>query len=113
MNTNIYKISDKNFSEKITEEKKLVLVDFWADWCNPCKVLMPILEEISIKYKEKVIFYKINIDENPNTAPKYSIRGIPTLLLFHKSNLIATKVGSISIFELEEFLNLHIKELSI
>ncbi|QCO71130.1 thioredoxin TrxA [Buchnera aphidicola] len=104
----IVKLTDQNFKEEVLNSKSFVLVDFWAQWCNPCKILAPILEEISKEYSNKIIIGKLNIEENPNTAPVYSIRSIPTLLLFHNSEVLATKVGAISKLQLKEFLDEHI-----
>ncbi|QIQ42145.1 MAG: thioredoxin TrxA [Buchnera aphidicola (Microlophium carnosum)] len=105
----IVKLTDQNFEEKVLLNKKsFILVDFWAQWCNPCKILAPILEEILQEYSDKMIIGKLNIEENPNTAPIYSIRSIPTLLLFHDSKVLATKVGAISKLQLKEFLDEHI-----
>ncbi|WP_284443201.1 thioredoxin TrxA [Buchnera aphidicola] len=104
----IVKLTDQNFKEEVLNSKSFVLVDFWAQWCNPCKILAPILEEISKEYSNKIIIGKLNIEENTNTAPVYSIRSIPTLLLFHNSEVLATKVGAISKLQLKEFLDEHI-----
>ncbi|QCI21296.1 thioredoxin TrxA [Buchnera aphidicola (Hyperomyzus lactucae)] len=101
----IIELTDKNFKEKVLTSKHFFLVDFWADWCNPCKMLAPILEEISKEYSNKIIIGKLNIEENPNTAPVYSIRSIPTLLLFHNGEVRATKVGAVSKLQLKEFLD--------
>ncbi|WAI18279.1 MAG: thioredoxin TrxA [Buchnera aphidicola (Acyrthosiphon caraganae)] len=101
----IIELTDENFEEKVLKSKSLTLVDFWAQWCNPCKILAPILEEISEEYSNKIIICKLNIEENPKTAPMYSIRSIPTLLLFHNGEVLATKVGAASKLELKEFLN--------
>jgi thioredoxin 1 len=101
----IIELTDKNFKEKVLKSKNFFLVDFWAEWCNPCKMLAPILEEISKEYSNKIIIGKLNIEENPNTAPVYSIRSIPTLLLFHNSEVRATKVGAVSKLQLKEFLD--------
>ena len=104
----IVELTDQNFEEKVLNSKSFVLVDFWAEWCNPCKILAPILEDISKEYSNKIIFGKLNIEENPNTAPMYSIRSIPTLLLFHNSEVLATKVGAVSKLQLKEFLDEHL-----
>ncbi|ACL30377.1 thioredoxin TrxA [Buchnera aphidicola str. APS (Acyrthosiphon pisum)] len=101
----IIELTDQNFEEQVLNSKSFFLVDFWAQWCNPCKILAPILEEISKEYSNKVIVGKLNIEENPNTAPVYSIRSIPTLLLFNNSEVLATKVGAVSKLELKEFLD--------
>jgi thioredoxin 1 len=87
-------INDESFDAELLNSDKLVLVDFWAEWCGPCKQIAPILEEISLEYEDKIHIIKINIDENPITPSKYGIRGIPTLLLFKKLELVSTKVGS-------------------
>ena len=87
-------INDENFDTELLNSDKLVLVDFWAEWCGPCKQIATILEEISLEYADKIHIIKINIDENPITPSKYGIRGIPTLLLFKKLELVSTKVGS-------------------
>jgi thioredoxin 1 len=104
-NTNIINVNDENFEKKILQEKNFILVDFWAEWCNPCKILAPILEKIASEYKDKLIIAKMNIDENPNTAPKYSIKGIPALLLFKNGSLLKTKIGALSLIQLKKFLD--------
>ena len=105
MKSKIVNLTDDNFHEYVIESRKLILVDFWAEWCNPCKVLAPIFEEISSEYEEKLFFAKLNIEENPVTAPNYGIRGIPALLLFKDGKVQATKVGSLSKIKLKEFLD--------
>lgn len=102
-------LTDDNFKKYILESKKMVLVDFWADWCNPCKILAPILEEIAQEYINDLVVAKINVDKNSKIAPKYSIRGIPALLLFKDNELIGTKVGALSKIQLHNFLKLHLK----
>ncbi|QCI26977.1 thioredoxin [Buchnera aphidicola (Thelaxes californica)] len=109
-NNNIIIVTDKNFETLVLEEKKPVLVDFWAPWCNPCKILSPILEEIAQEYIKTIVIAKINVDENPNIAPQYSIRGIPTLLFFKEGNLLGTKVGALSKLELKNFLDTHLNK---
>lgn len=102
----IIELTDQNFKEKVLlKSKNFILVDFWAEWCNPCKILAPILDEISKEYLDKITIFKLNIEKNPNTAPIYSIRSIPTLLLFHNSEILATKVGAVSKLQLKEFLD--------
>ncbi|WP_188475215.1 thioredoxin TrxA [Hafnia psychrotolerans] len=88
----------------VLKAEGLVLVDFWAEWCGPCKMIAPILDEIAIEFEGKLTIAKLNIDENPGTAPKYGIRGIPTLLLFKGGEVAATKVGALSKGQLKEFL---------
>ena len=105
----IIELTDQNFQEEVLSSKKFVLVDFWAEWCNPCKILSPILEEVAKEYFDKVKFGKLNIEKHPKTAPIYSIRGIPTLLLFYERKVLATKVGAISKLQLKDFLNENIQ----
>ena len=88
------KITDESFEKDVLNSEKVVLVDFWAEWCGPCKQIGPILEEISDEMKDQVIVAKHNIDENPNQPTKYGVRGIPTMLLFKSKELKATKVGA-------------------
>ena len=93
MSTNSTK--DSSFEQDITSSDKLVIVDFWAEWCGPCKQIGPILEEIFTEKKDIINILKLNIDENPETPQKYGVRGIPTLMLFKEGKLIDTKVGSL------------------
>jgi thioredoxin 1 len=86
-------ITDGNFQEMIKSSDKLILVDFWADWCNPCKALAPILEDVSNDLGEKIIVYKINIDDNPTTPQKYGVRGIPTIIFFKNGEVVDRQVG--------------------
>ena len=90
-----YTITDSNFDEEIKNSKVPILVDFWAEWCGPCKQIGPILEDIGEVKKDKLKILKLNIDENPQTPQKFGVRGIPTLMLFKDGNLIDTKVGSL------------------
>lgn len=106
---NIIELTDQNFEEKVLNAKCFMLVDFWAEWCNPCQILAPILEEIANEYLNKIQIGKLNIEKNPKTAPMYSIRGIPALLLFHESQVIATKIGAVSKLQLQKFLDENVK----
>ena len=87
-------VTDENFEKEVLKADKPALVDFWAEWCGPCKQLAPILEEISIEMSKQVFFAKHNIDEQPNMPTRYGIRGIPTMLIFKNGELKATKVGA-------------------
>ena len=101
-------VTDANFDEEILKSDISVLVDYWADWCGPCKMIAPILEEIAQEYEGKIKVAKLNIDENPETPPKYGIRGIPTLMLFKDGNVEATKVGALSKSQLTAFIDSNI-----
>ena len=103
MATNLTK--DSTFDNDINSSDSLVVVDFWAEWCGPCKQIGPILEEISNEKKELVKILKLNIDENPLTPQKYGVRGIPTLMLFKEGNLIETKVGSLPKSALNDWID--------
>ena len=108
MSENIVYVSDDTFEQEVLNAEEAVLVDFWADWCGPCKMIAPILDEIATEYAGKVKVTKLNIDENPGTPPKYGIRGIPTLMLFKGGNVEATKVGAVSKSQLTAFLDSNI-----
>ena len=99
-----FNTNDENFENDIQESSSLVLVDFWAEWCGPCKQIGPILEQIAKEQESKIKVIKINIDENPQTPQKYGVRGIPTLMLFKEGKLLDTKVGSLPKSALETWL---------
>ena len=105
MSDQIIHISDSSFDQDVLEAKVPVLLDFWAEWCGPCKMIAPILNEIAGEYAGKLIVAKVNIDENPDTPAKYGVRGIPTLTLFKDGNVQATKVGALSKSQLTAFLD--------
>ncbi|APG52102.1 MULTISPECIES: thioredoxin TrxA [Providencia] len=105
MSDKIIHITDASFESEVLNASSPVLVDFWAAWCSPCHMIAPILDEIAEEYTGKLTIAKLNIVDNPATAPKYGIRNIPTLLLFKNGNVVATKVGIFSKIQLKEFLD--------
>ena len=105
MSDTIVYLTDDSFQNEVLESTEPVLVDYWAEWCGPCKMIAPILTEIATEYQGKVKVAKLNIDENPQTPPKYGIRGIPTLMLFKDGNVEATKVGALSKSQLTAFID--------
>lgn len=98
-------VTDDSFEKEVLSSEQPVLVDYWAEWCGPCKMIAPVLEEVAEEYGDKLQVVKLNIDENPNTPPKYGIRGIPTLMLFKNGNVEATKVGAVSKSQLTAFID--------
>ncbi|RBW46631.1 thiol reductase thioredoxin [Psychromonas sp. B3M02] len=108
MSENIVTLSDATFDADVINASTPVLVDFWAEWCGPCKMIAPILSEVAVEYAGKVTVGKLNIDQNSDTPPKFGIRGIPTLLLFKDGKVAATKVGALSKSQLTEFLDANV-----
>lgn len=108
MSEHILQVSDDSFEADVLKAETPVLVDFWAEWCGPCKMIAPILDDVAQEYAGKVTVAKVNIDHNPGTPPKFGIRGIPTLLLFKNGAVAATKVGALSKTQLKEFLDSNI-----
>ena len=108
MSGHIIYVTDDNFETEVLNASAPVLVDYWAEWCGPCKMIAPILDEIASEYTGKIKVAKLNIDDNPQTPPKYGIRGIPTLMLFKNGNVEATKVGALSKSQLTAFIDSNI-----
>jgi len=102
---NILNVNDDSFDEDVLNSDTPVLIDYWAEWCGPCKMIAPTLEEVASEYQGRVKVAKLNIDDNPGTPPKYGIRSIPTLMLFKGGQVEATKVGAVSKAQLTAFLD--------
>ncbi|HEY1614115.1 MAG TPA: thioredoxin [Rhizomicrobium sp.] len=98
------KVSDASFQNDVLNSAKPVVVDFWAEWCGPCRMIAPALEELSAELGEKITVAKINIDESPQTPTRYGVRGVPTLMIFHKGQVAATKVGALPKSKIKEWI---------
>lgn len=105
MSENIIHVTDSSFEEEVLKSKIPVLVDYWAEWCGPCKAIAPVLEEISDEYADKLIIAKMDVDSNQKTPQKYVIKGIPTLIIFKDGEVIGTKVGQMSKSQLAAFID--------
>ena len=108
MSEHIHYVTDDTFEADVLQSQQPVLVDYWAEWCGPCKMIAPILDDIAKDYAGKLKVAKLNIDENQDTPAKYGIRGIPTLMLFKGGNIEATKVGALSKSQLTAFIDSNI-----
>ena len=104
----IIHITDDTFEQEVLQSQTPVLVDYWAEWCGPCKMIAPILDEVAQEYSGRLKIAKLNIDENQGTPPKFGIRGIPTLMLFKNGNMEAFKVGALSKSQLTAFIDSNI-----
>jgi thioredoxin 1 len=98
------KVSDASFQTDVLSSKKPVVVDYWAEWCGPCRMIAPALEELATELENKVTIAKLNIDENPNTPTKYGVRGVPTLMIFEQGQVVATKVGALPKSKIKEWI---------
>jgi thioredoxin 1 len=98
------KVSDADFESQVLKSSQPVVVDFWAEWCGPCRMIAPALEELSTEFGEKLTIAKINIDENPQVPMKYGVRGIPTLMVFNNGQVAATKVGALPKTKIKEWI---------
>lgn len=105
MSEHIHHVTDSSFEGEVLQSESPVLVDYWAEWCGPCKMIAPILDDVARDYSGKLKIAKLNIDENPDIPAKYGIRGIPTLMLFKGGNVEATKVGALSKSQLTAFID--------
>jgi len=108
MSDHIIYTSDQKFEAEVLKSPIPVLVDFWAEWCGPCRMIAPILDRIAPKYEDKLKVAKVNVDENPETPKQYGVRGIPTLLIFKDGNIVATQVGAMTETQLLAFIDEHI-----
>ena len=108
MSEHIHHVTDATFDVEVLQAQSPVLVDYWAEWCGPCKAIAPTLEEVAKEYSGKLKVAKVNVDENQEIPRKYGIRGIPTLMLFKNGNIEATKVGALSKSQLTAFLDSNI-----
>ena len=105
MSENLIHVTDKSFDSDVLQSETPVLVDYWAEWCGPCKIIAPILDEVSSEYTDKLRIAKLDVDQNQATSMKYGIRGVPTLMLFKEGNIVATHVGALTKSQLTAFID--------
>jgi thioredoxin 1 len=105
MTVNIVHVTDSSFEEEVLKSDMPVIVDYWAEWCGPCKAIAPVLEEIAGEYQGKLVVAKMDVDNNQQTPQKYVVRGIPTLMIFKDGDVIGTKVGQLSKYQLTAFID--------
>ena len=105
MSESIIHVTDSSFEDDVLSSDKPVIVDYWAEWCGPCKMIAPLLDELANEYEGKITVAKINIDENQETPQKYAVRGIPTLMIFKNGEVAGTKVGAMSKSQLSAFVD--------
>ena len=101
-------VTDQTFQAEVLEASKPVLVDYWAEWCGPCRMIGPLVEDVATRYADRLTIAKLNVDENPTTPTRYSVRGIPTLMIFREGQPVATHVGALSKSQLQAFLDANI-----
>lgn len=108
MSDTVVQVQDGSFEQEVLKSEKPVLVDFWAEWCGPCKMIAPLLDEVANTYQEKLKIVKVDVDKNPSSPSKYGVRGIPTLFLFKNGVVAASHVGALSKSQLVSFLESHL-----
>ena len=105
MSDSVFHVTDAEFNDTVIKSESPVLVDYWAEWCGPCKMIAPVLDEIAAEYEGKLTVTKLNIDDNPSTPQHYGVRGIPTLMIFKNGEVEATKVGALTKSQLTDFID--------
>jgi thioredoxin 1 len=108
MSEHIHYVTDDTFEAEVLESPQTVLLDFWAEWCGPCKMIAPVLDEVAGQYADRIRIAKLNVDENPATPARFAVRSIPTLMLFKNGNVEATKIGALSKSQLTAFIDSHL-----